>query len=208
MHIGILGGSFDPVHNGHIYMAQKALEECSLDEVWLIPAGHSPNKAENAMTPADMRLAMCKLACRDNERIKVCSLEVNSDEISYTYRTLQKLHAAHPDDTFYFIMGADSLAYFINWVHPEIISSLAILLVVNRGNYSINDLTAMADEINGLFPADIRFLECPKYNISSRYIRKALCDGFDMQEQLPPEVLAYIRQKELYHIKKYHEKQI
>lgn len=208
MHIGILGGSFDPVHNGHIYMAQKALEECNLDEVWLIPAGHSPNKEENAMTPADMRLAMCNLACMDSKRIRVCSVEVDSNETSYTYRTLQKLHATHPDDTFYFIMGADSLAYFINWVHPEIISSLAILLVVNRGNYSINDLTAMADKINGQFPADIRFLECPKYNISSRDIRKAICEGCNVQEQLSPEVLAYIRQKKLYHIKKHHEEQI
>ena len=200
MQIGILGGSFDPIHNGHLYMAQKALEECGLDEVWLMPAGHSPNKEESAMAPAAMRLAMCKLASGCNDRIKVCSVEVDSDETSYTYRTLQKLHADHPDDTFYFIMGADSLAYFKHWVHPEIISSLAVLLIVNRGGYSKTELTAMADDIKDQFPAYIRFLECPKYNISSRDIRKAIKDGINVQKELPPEVLAYIRQNGLYQI--------
>ena len=200
MQIGILGGSFDPIHNGHLYMAQKALEEYGLDEVWLMPAGHSPNKKESAMAPAAMRLAMCELASGCSDRIKVCSVEVDSDETSYTYRTLQKLHAAHPDDTFYFIMGADSLAYFKQWLHPKIISSLAILLIVNRGVYSKPELTAMADDIKEQFPADIRFLECPKYNISSRDIRKAIKDGIGVQKELPPEVLAYIRQNGLYQI--------
>jgi nicotinate-nucleotide adenylyltransferase len=110
-------------------MARQARIEYALDEVWLMPAGHSPNKNESRMTSAFHRKNMCLLAEKTDQNIRTCSLETDSGETSYTYRTMQKLTERYPQHTFFFIMGADSLAYFESWMHPEIISSLATTLL-------------------------------------------------------------------------------
>lgn len=170
MKIGILGGSFDPIHNGHLHMAVKAHEEYELDEVWLIPAGHSPNKDEGKMTKAKDRLAMCRLAAAFYPFLKVSDIEMISEERSYTYRTIQKLKESYPDDEWYFIMGADSLDYFDQWRHPEIICSLAHILVVNRDEFQDEDLKKKIVAIRLLFPADIQIVHCEKYPISSHEI--------------------------------------
>lgn len=198
MKIGILGGSFDPIHNGHLHMAKEALREYQLDEIWLMPAGHSPNKNEANMTPANIRKEMCILACRKEANIKVCSLEIDADETSYTYLTLQKLSARYPMHQFFFLMGADSLAYFEQWVHPEIISELAILLVMNRNEYSLNELEKMANNINRIFPCDIRFVHCSKYKISSSEIRNMIKSGRDVSFYLSQAVTDYIKRNHLY----------
>ena len=198
MKIGILGGSFDPIHNGHLHMAREALIEYALDEVWLMPAGQSPNKNASKMTSSNVRKRMCELACLNETNIKVCSLETESDETSYTFRTLQKLTERFPSYEFYFIMGADSLAYFEKWVHPEIISQLAALLVVNRDEYSMRELEQMAARIKELFPADIRFVHCAKYEISSHELRDAIWLGQHVEDYLPMEVFHYISQNKLY----------
>ena len=112
MNIGILGGSFDPIHNGHLHMAKCAYESYALDQVWLIPAGHSPNKDERGMTDAEDRFQMCKLATQPYPWMKVSRLELDSAERSYTYRTMEKLSEQFPIHRFFFIMGGDSLDYF------------------------------------------------------------------------------------------------
>jgi nicotinate-nucleotide adenylyltransferase len=198
MKIGILGGSFDPIHNGHLYMARKALTEYMLDEVWLMPAGHSPNKVEANMTSAFHRRNMCELACVGESCINTCSLETDSSEKSYTYRTMQKLTAAYPQHQFSFIMGADSLSYFAKWVHPEIICSLADILVVNRGEYSISELDRMTQSLKQQFPADIRFVHCEKYVISSQTIREKIKAHMDVSAFLPENVRNYIMENRLY----------
>ena len=109
MKIGILGGSFDPIHNGHIHMALAACDKFALDQLWLIPAGHSPNKDEKSMTDANHRYHMCELAAKVDHRLRVSRVEIDSEERSYTYRTLQKITEEHPENRFYFIMGGDSL---------------------------------------------------------------------------------------------------
>ena len=91
MKIGILGGSFDPIHNGHIHMALAACDKFALDQLWLIPAGHSPNKDEKSMTDAIHRYHMCELAAKADHRLRVSRVEIDSEERSYTYRTLQKI---------------------------------------------------------------------------------------------------------------------
>lgn len=198
MKIGILGGSFDPVHNGHLNMAEKAYQEYGLDEVWLIPAGHSPNKDESRMTPADERLAMCRIAAESRSYLKASDIEVASSERSYTYRTLQKLKELHPEDDFYFIMGADSLDYFEKWKHPEIISSLSYILVVNRDAFREQDLLDKIAAIQKLFPADIRIVHCEKYPVSSHEIRERLFHGKDVSEWLDDKVLSYLKEQKLY----------
>ena len=198
MKIGLLGGSFDPVHYGHLHMARQARQEYGLDEVWLIPAGHSPNKDERHMTPAAARLAMCRLAVMGEEGMDVCPLEVESEERSYTYRTLQKLTGQYPQHQFYFIMGADSLDYLEQWCHPEIIAQLSTILVVNRNQFSEDDLQEKIRLLNGLFPLDVQIVHCDKWNISSSEIRKALSQGRDIDDYVPQNVIFYIKENQLY----------
>ena len=92
MKIGIMGGTFDPIHNGHLHMAKAAYEQYHLDEVWLIPNGHAPHKDEDKMAKPMQRFAMCKFAEARFPYIKACDIEIASDDCSYTYITLQKLH--------------------------------------------------------------------------------------------------------------------
>ena len=198
MKIGILGGSFDPIHNGHLHMAKQVLKEYELDKIIFMPAGHSPNKSETEMMPADIRLTMVQLALEGTKNLEASSLEVDSEERSYTYRTLQKLSEVYPNDDFYFIMGADSLDYFDQWYHPEIICQLATILVVNRDEFSYEDLSGKIGQLKCLFPADIRIVSCEKYDISSRKLREQIKKGENVSEYIPKDVLSYIKEHQLY----------
>ena len=129
MKIGILGGSFDPIHNGHLHMAKCAYEQYALDEVWLIPNGHAPHKDETQMADATHRLNMCRLVAEKYDFIQVNDIEILSEESSYTYLTLQKLTNRYPEHEFYFIMGADSLDYFDKWRNPQIIALLCKIFI-------------------------------------------------------------------------------
>lgn len=191
--IGILGGSFDPVHNGHLHMAQSAYEQFHLDKVWLLPNGHAPHKDELRMAEAKHRMAMCELAVQKYAFMETCDIEITSEECSYTYITMQKLNRRYLECDFHFIMGADSLNYFDKWKKPEVIASLCKILVVNRGEFKTEDLNAKIVRIQNLFPADIRVVHCPKIEVSSTEIRHG-----KKLDKIPPEVRAYIIENHLY----------
>lgn len=198
MKTGILGGSFDPIHNGHLHMAKQVLKEYELDKIIFMPAGHSPNKSETEMTAADIRLKMVEIAVDSSKNLEASSLEVDCEERSYTYRTLQKLSEVYPNDDFYFIMGADSLDYFDQWYHPEIICQLATILVVNRDEFSYEDLSNKIGQIKCLFPADIRIVPCEKYDISSHELRERIKRNENVSDYIPKDVLSYIKEHQLY----------
>lgn len=198
MKIGLLGGSFDPIHYGHLYMAKQAKEEYALDQIWFIPAGHSPNKNETEMTSADIRLRMCELAVEEEKNFFPCAIEVKAEETSYTYLTVTKLVEQYPQHEFFFIMGADSLAYFEQWKHPEIICEKVTLLVVNRDDFSDETLRQKGRELNSLFPARIHIVHCKKYDISSHEIRERIRCGASVEGDVPKKVLEYIRSKKMY----------
>lgn len=198
MRIGIFGGSFDPIHNGHMHMAVSAYRTFQLDEVWLIPAGHSPNKKERLMTPAAERLSMCELAVREDDHLRTSSIEMDASEKSYTYRTLEKLTAQHPSDKFFFLMGGDSLDYFDRWKKPERICALATILVVPRDRFDTAALEEKIEKIRRLFPCDIRIVPCSQYPISSTELRRAVREGTAKPSDFPQGVLDYIKEKHLY----------
>ena len=196
MKTGIFGGAFDPIHKGHIYMAQKAMEEYSLDRILLVPSGHSPNKTENAMTAFSHRYNMCKLASEAVPGIEVSDIEIKDESTSYTYVTLQKLKALYPEDELYFIMGGDSLDYFESWMKPEIIAQTAKLQMEEK-----------IANIKNLFPADIRLLKCDRMDVSSTQVRKLLraksqADGYRSPKGaemfLDAAVMSYIQANHLY----------
>ena len=191
--IGILGGSFDPIHKGHIYMAVNAYEQYALDKIWLIPNGHAPHKDEDKMADAKARLEMCELVASKYKFLETCDIEITSEEYSYTYLTMQKLAQMYPEYEFYFIMGADSLDYFEKWRHPEIISSFCKILVVNRDEFTVEDLENKIKRLNAHFPVDIQIVHCPKYDVSSTEIRQ----GKKLDDVLP-EVREYILENHLY----------
>ena len=193
MKIGILGGSFDPIHNGHLNMALKSYEQYALDEVWLIPNGNAPHKDSDKMADAGDRLAMCQLVANEYPFLKTCDIEIISEEYSYTYITVTKLQEQYPEHEFYFIMGADSLDYFDKWRKPEIIASVCKLLVINRDEFSEDDMNEKICKINAIFPADIQIVHCPKVDVSSTELRQKL----DKADVLP-SVYEYICEHDLY----------
>ena len=174
MKIGILGGSFDPIHDGHLNMALKSYEQYDLDEVWLIPNGNAPHKDSDKMVDACHRLAMCQLVADEYSFLKTCDIEITSEEYSYTYITVTKLQEMYPEHEFYFIMGADSLDYFDKWRKPEVIASVCKILVINRGEFSEEDMANKIRRINEIFPADIRIVHCPKVDVSSTELRQKM----------------------------------
>lgn len=200
--VGILGGSFDPIHWGHINIAKSAYEEYALDEVWFIPAGHSPNKKESAMTPALQRAEMTSLAIAEYPYFKLSTIEIDSAETSYTYRTLEKLSEKYPEIQFYFIMGADSLDYFEDWLHPEIICRHAILLVAVRDDMDIAEINKKIATIQALFPAKIIPIRGGRTAVSSTEIRKRAADNTPDISQCPKAVQKYIKTHGLYKEKK------
>ena len=198
MKTGIFGGAFDPIHKGHIYMAQKAMEEYSLDRILLVPSGHSPNKTENAMTAFSHRYNMCKLASEAVPGIEVSDIEIKDESTSYTYVTLQKLKELYPEDELYFIMGGDSLDYFEQWKQPERIAKLATILVIPRDLFTIAALEKKIRLLQEQFPCDIRIVPCERFLMSSTKIRQALMRGEYPEHAFPEEVSAYIRRHHLY----------
>lgn len=195
--IGILGGSFDPIHMGHLNIAESAYREFALDEVWFIPAGHSPNKNEGEMTPAAARVDMTELAIAPYAFFKLSRIEVETEGTSYTYRTLTRLKEQHPDTQFYFIMGADSLDYFDQWRHPEIICQKAIVLAAVRDDMDIACIEAKIAAIQALFPAEIYPVRGGRTEVSSTQLRKMLRAG-ENPPMLPDGVFRYIRERHLY----------
>ena len=193
MKIGILGGSFDPIHNGHLNMALRSYEQYHLDEVWLIPNGNAPHKNSDKMADASHRFAMCQLVAQEYPFLKTSDIEIISEEYSFTYITVTKLHEIYPEHEFYFIMGADSLDYFDKWRNPEIIASICKILVINRDEFSEDDMADKIKRINSIFPADIQIVHCPKIDVSSTEIRQKLS-----KTDVIPSVYKYICDNDLY----------
>ena len=197
--IGIFGGSFDPIHLGHLNIAKSAYEEFDLDEVWFVPAGHSPNKNEKQMTPAESRAEMVSLAIEGTPYFKLCDIEMASEKTSYTYITLTKLKEQYPDKKFYFIMGADSLDYFDRWYHPEIICQKAVILAAVRDDMDIAAIREKIAQIQSLFPAEIYPVFGGKTDISSTILRQKLSEGEENSlAMLPEKVRTFIKEQKLY----------
>lgn len=196
--IGIFGGSFDPIHNGHLAIAASAYQDFDLDEVWFIPAGHSPNKEEDNMTPARQRADMTELAIASTPYFRLSCIEIEAKETSYTYLTLEKIKKQNPDDTLYFIMGADSLDYFEKWRYPDRICACAHILVAVRDGFDCTEVTRKIEELTKLFDAKISLLSVEKMDVSSHEIRADIAKGSKVTDRIPSEVAKYIEEKGLY----------
>lgn len=196
--IGIMGGTFDPVHNAHLVLAEQAYEQYALDEIWMLPNGNPPHKRDTRQADMECRMEMLRLAIQDIPYLKLCDMERSSSSYHYTYETLQRLNKQYPDTVFYFIMGADSLFEFDSWKEPGIISRECVLLAAVRDHHVRQQIQDRIRELEDRYGAKIHMLDTPNMDIASADIRERLSGGASVSHLLPEAVETYIRQQGLY----------
>lgn len=192
--LGIMGGTFNPIHCGHLLIAKSAYKQYNLDRVIFIPSGNPPHKQGASLASEEDRLAMTRLATAEYDYFSVSDIELQKKGYSYTWETLRLLRKEYPDTRFYFILGADSLFYFDKWRHPERILSDATLLVANRNDSDYGRLAAYAEKLRQRFGGEIDLITCPKADISSTQIREGRFD----KRLVPQAVCDYIDEHGLY----------
>jgi GTPase len=196
--IGVLGGTFDPVHLGHIMMAEEAQAALDLTEVLLVPAGQPMSKPNENVTPARHRLEMLRLATEDNPLLKVSNIETERKGPSYTVDTIAELKKLYgKGDEIYFILGWDSLAQLPDWHEPSRLLNICYLVAVPRPGYAKPSVKAL----EGVLPAiekKVIFLDRPKIDISSTSVRELAARGESIDHLVPGKVAEYIKKNRLY----------
>lgn len=197
--IGIMGGTFDPVHNGHLLLGKQAYEEYGMDEIWYMPSHIPPHKKDHHVTDGEDRLNMLRLALEGIPYCMVSEFEMKREGNTYTAQTLELLKAAYPDYRFYFIIGADSLFQLETWYHPEKVMELTSFLVAGR-EYENGDMTLeqKAAYLHDRYGADIHILHSEEVDIASADIRRRAAEGKDICKDVPEKVEEYIRIHKLY----------
>jgi nicotinate-nucleotide adenylyltransferase len=193
--IGILGGTFDPIHAGHLAAARAALECAGLDRVVLVPTGEPPHRSA-AVAGATHRLEMTRLAIASDRALDVSDVEIRRGGISYTADTLKELKSLYPNDDLFLILGWDAARLFATWHVPDEIRRLATVVVVTRPGSGQPDAAAL--RAAGLDPLKTILCARETPDISGSELRDALANGEPVGDRLPPAVLEYIARKRLY----------
>jgi nicotinate-nucleotide adenylyltransferase len=200
MRIGIFGGTFDPIHYGHLIVAEQAREQASLDQVWFVPSARPPHKTDRSISPFDRRVAMLSFALAGQEdKFRVETIEQDRPGLSYTADTLDAFAERHPDNEWYLLLGADSVKDLPTWHEPLRIVGRATILVAARPGYPVWSAAELAGHL-GIDPARVRIqvVEVPQIDIASRDLRRRAAEGKSLLFQLPRAVEVYIREKKLY----------
>ena len=195
-HIGILGGTFNPPHIGHLVMAQEALDQLDLDRVVFMPVAVPPHKEARDDIGAEGRVELCELAVEDEERLAVSTLEVDRGGASYTVDTLRVLHDLEPEHELIFIVGGDMAQSLPSWREPEAILGLARLAVAEREGVRREDI---ARRLDSLHSGDrVVFFDMPRIDVSSSAIRRRVAEGRPIRYLVPDRVAAAIAERGLY----------
>lgn len=199
MKIGIMGGTFDPIHNGHLMLARYALTQFQLDKIWFLPNGNPPHKKnQHSEERLKQRLHMVELAIAGEEAFELCTYEADRTETSYSYETMEEFKRRFPEHEFYFIVGADSVVTLDTWRHPERLAKTCIFLAACRDDIDLVKMHAEMQHLSDMYGAKIFFLRTPSVPVSSSAIRTQIASGC-LEEGLVPEVVVdYIREKHLY----------
>lgn len=211
--IGIMGGTFNPIHLGHIEIAKAAFFQYRLDEIWFMP-NHIPGyKSNKSLVSGKARFEMTKLAIADIPYFKASDYELKRTGNTYTAETLELLNQEYPKDCFYFIMGADSLNYFEQWKNPELIIKYATILVASRDGLSASEMEAKIQELNAIYSGNpFHLIQCKNIPCSSSSIRHKLLKMYQQNKEnemqhfekiaaalcLPVSVYQYIIKYNLY----------
>ncbi len=199
MKIGIMGGTFDPIHIGHLLLGEFAYEDFGLDEIWFLPNGNPPHKQTKEMEDALMhRVEMIRLAIKDVPYFKLCLHEAKETSHSYTYKTMRELNAIYPENEFYFILGADSLFAIEHWKYFREIFPTCIILAAMRDDKDAEDMRMQIHYLTQEYDARIELLRAPLLEISSTTIRKRAARGLRVYYMVPDAVADYIKKQHLY----------
>ena len=195
MRIGIYGGAFNPVHKGHIKLAEELKIKANLDKIIIMPSGQSPHKSSSSLIDSTHRLEMCKLAFGGDGYI-VSDLEIKRQGKSYTVDTVAQLKEIYPDDELFLIMGSDMLLCFDRWYrYEDILSMVTICATTRQGDISIDELKTYSSETLGKETVIVDF---EPFECSSTKVRNALLSGEDATSLVPEKVLGYITENSLY----------
>ncbi len=195
--IGLMGGTFNPVHIGHLILAEQARTEWRLDSVWFLPNGIPPHKGLANNTSKDSRVAMLSLAIASNPDFELCTIELDDVKKSYSYETVRELKAMYPGDDFYFIMGEDSLISIGQWMAYELFLSEIKVLAMKRHGGEASFLMEKVTELNSR-GYEVHALDAPAFEISSSEIRKRIVSGKSIRYMVPDQVWSYIQETGLY----------
>ncbi len=196
--VGIMGGTFDPIHIGHLLLAQQACAQFALDKVLFMPSSQPPHKDTRQVTSAVHRQAMTKLAVQGNSRFIYSDLELLRTGTTYTSDTLTELHTRYPDTIFHFIMGADSLFAVDSWHEPEKIFQQAVILAANRMEVPKEEIKRQIEYLRRRFSGQVCLIDMPDIAISSRDVRKRRKNGLPIRYYVPDSVYEYIMEHQLY----------
>lgn len=191
--IGLFGGTFDPIHTGHLIVGELIRDSLKLDRIVFIPAKKHPFKDNKFIANEMHRLKMIQLAIGDNERLTLSDIELNSDQVSYTIDTVQAIKQEYPDDgkEIYFLMGMDNLNQFHLWKEPETLVKKCKIVVFSRPGFE-------PDQEAKKFLPDIQIIQIPLLEISSTQIRNRVNHGQTIRYLVPPAVESYIVKNKLY----------
>ena len=196
MRLGILGGTFNPPHLGHLICAQEAYIQLGLDQVMLIPARIPPHKPVEDEPGAEHRLALCRLAVEGDERFTVSEVEIDRTGPSYTVDTLEELHSQAPDNELFLILGGDVAAGLPYWREPERVLSFATIAVAKRRGTSKSAVDQALSSIHG--GDRVQFFRMPRIGISSTQVRRRAKAGVSIKYIVPDAVASYIEEHGLY----------
>ena len=199
MRIGLFGGTFDPVHMGHLILAEQCRDQAGLDEVWFLPSYHPPHKATSVITRFEQRCDMLELATAGHPAFRINRIERELPPPSYTAETLTELRRRHPEHEFALLMGSDQLPDLPLWYEPVRVIEQASLVVVPRPGVMLWTAERLARALRVEVAAvRLRFVACPMIEIASRELRRAIGDGMSVRYLVPRAVEEYVRERKLY----------
>jgi nicotinate-nucleotide adenylyltransferase len=201
MKIGLFGGTFDPIHLGHLILAERVRDEAQLDEVWFLVSYKPPHKPGVAITRFEQRCEMVGLAITGQPAFRVEAIEKELPPPSYTANTLAELKERHAMHEFTLILGADSLVDLPTWYQPARVLEQAEILVVGRPNspeLSAENVRSLIAKIPQTTPARVRSVACPLVELASRELRERVAHGRSIRYLVPRAVEEYIRERKLY----------
>lgn len=195
---GIIGGTFDPIHNAHLYIAYEAKEQLNLDKVIFMPAGHQPLKTDKKVTPAWLRYEMVKEAVKPYEDFFISDYEIQNEGLSYTYKTLEHFKDIYKDAELFFITGADCLINIDKWKEVSKIFKVCTFVVFSRGGIDSELLHIHKKKVEEKYGGKIIILKLKELEISSTDIRNRIKSGKNADFFVPEKVNEFIKKNNLY----------
>lgn len=195
---GIFGGTFDPIHNGHLHIAYEALYKLGLDKVIFIPSGNPPHKTDKIVTDAQLRFTLVKETIESEKKFEVSDYEIKKKNLSYTYETLKFFNSLQPETEWYFITGVDCLMQIDTWKNVHHILNQCKFVVFNRPGYSKQDIEDQKRKVEEKYDKKIIFLDIPILEISSTQIREKIKKGESISYLIPEKVNYLLNEMELY----------